>query len=560
MPLGLIFDGYVDEPACFGVPPYISPYIRYSAGVLKLFDYEIAYYTCDQWREDPKPVEEMLRRADVIVIVAGLSVPGRYRGGTPLLLSELQKISSLKRRGFLFLGGPITSGYALRGGKKALAISADNIDFVVTGDPEEALYQFLTKNDVDLRARRTYEKTKLWSVFGSEVVKLHPWYPWVMAELELSRGCDKGDAPCSFCTEGTSMKIEERPISDVLDEIRALYNFGIRAFRFGRCSNILTYQGTTFDNKRKPNADALRDLYSQAREACPQLMTLHTDNANPRTIVDFPDAAAEAIEIISKYNTEGDVLSFGIENLHPFVRNINNLKVNFDEALFAVKVVNEIGGWRPTPRSLPKLLPGLNFLVGLAGDSNESLKLHAEFLARILEEGLMLRRINIRKPMLFENTPLKVLIDKYPSRIKENHYKKWKEWVRSQIDQPLLKRLAPLGCIIKNLRIEEKVGNLSFGRQLATYPLLVGVVDDTLPLGTVIDAAVTDYGRRSLTAVPFPLDLNSCPLGSLTAIPGIGRARASRIISERPFASFEKLKEASDDEKVAEGLKIFTAL
>jgi radical SAM superfamily enzyme with C-terminal helix-hairpin-helix motif len=202
----------------------------------------------------------------------------------------------------------------------------------------------------------------------------------------------------------------------------------------------------------------------------------------------------------------------------------------------------------------------LNFLVGLAGDSNESLKLHAEFLARILEEGLMLRRINIRKPMLFENTPLKVLIDKYPSRIKENRYKKWKEWVRSQIDQPLLKRLAPLGCIIKNLRIEEKVGNLSFGRQLATYPLLVGVVDDTLPLGTVIDAAVTDYGRRSLTAVPFPLDLNSCPPGSLTAIPGIGRARASRIISQRPFSSFEKLKEAIDDEEVAEGLKIFTAL
>jgi radical SAM superfamily enzyme with C-terminal helix-hairpin-helix motif len=31
----VIIDGYVDEPACLGVPPYISPYIRAIAGVLK---------------------------------------------------------------------------------------------------------------------------------------------------------------------------------------------------------------------------------------------------------------------------------------------------------------------------------------------------------------------------------------------------------------------------------------------------------------------------------------------------------------------------------------------
>ncbi len=29
-----ILDGYVDEPACLGVPPYVSPYIRTVAGAL----------------------------------------------------------------------------------------------------------------------------------------------------------------------------------------------------------------------------------------------------------------------------------------------------------------------------------------------------------------------------------------------------------------------------------------------------------------------------------------------------------------------------------------------
>ena len=557
MPLGLIFDGYVDEPACLGVPPYVSPYVRYCAGVLRYFDYDVAYYTCDQWRKDPKSVEEALAEADIIAIIAGLSVPGRYRGGSPLLLSELQKIANLSRRGLLFLGGPIASGYVLRGGRDALTIYLNEVDCLVTGDIDEVLYHYLSRREIISHLRRGYGNVNIWSRLGSEVVKLHPWYPWIMAEIELSRGCDQVGAPCSFCTEGTSGEFEERPISDVIEEMKALYKAGVKAFRFGKCANILTYQGTLSSKGRRPNPKALEELYKNALESCPKLSVLHTDNANPKTIVDFPEESAEAIEIISKHNTEGDVLSFGIENLDPIVRNINNLKVDFEEALFAVRLVNEVGGWRPTKRSLPKILPGLNFIVGLAGDNDESLKIHSKFLRCILEEGLIVRRINIRKPMVFEKTPLKTLLTMYPSKVKESRYRKWKEWVRSEIDQPMLRRVAPLGCIVKDLRIEEKVGKLAFGRQLATYPLLVGVVDETLPVGAVLTTAVTDHGRRSVTGIPFPLDINNCPSSSLTAIPGIGKARASRIVQKRPYASLEKLKEAVDDEIILNVLELF---
>ena len=33
-----LLDGYVDEPTCLGVPPYISPYPRYIAGSISSFD------------------------------------------------------------------------------------------------------------------------------------------------------------------------------------------------------------------------------------------------------------------------------------------------------------------------------------------------------------------------------------------------------------------------------------------------------------------------------------------------------------------------------------------
>ena len=49
----VIIDGYVDEPACLGVPPYISPYIRTVAGVLKEHGLSPEYITIDQLRKDP---------------------------------------------------------------------------------------------------------------------------------------------------------------------------------------------------------------------------------------------------------------------------------------------------------------------------------------------------------------------------------------------------------------------------------------------------------------------------------------------------------------------------
>lgn len=47
----LIIDGYVDEPACLGVAPYVSPpYIREVAGVLAGHGYAARYVTIDQVR------------------------------------------------------------------------------------------------------------------------------------------------------------------------------------------------------------------------------------------------------------------------------------------------------------------------------------------------------------------------------------------------------------------------------------------------------------------------------------------------------------------------------
>ncbi|MDL2264753.1 radical SAM protein, partial [Synergistaceae bacterium OttesenSCG-928-I11] len=95
----IILDGYVDEPACFGVPPYISPYVRYCAGVLRAHDADVDYVTCDAWRGNRARTDDAIANADVVVVIMGLTVPGRYRGGSPLTLRELDAVASMRRKG-----------------------------------------------------------------------------------------------------------------------------------------------------------------------------------------------------------------------------------------------------------------------------------------------------------------------------------------------------------------------------------------------------------------------------------------------------------------------------
>jgi radical SAM superfamily enzyme with C-terminal helix-hairpin-helix motif len=100
----------------------------------------------------------------------------------------------------------------------------------------------------------------------------------------------------------------------------------------------------------------------------------------------------------------------------------------------------------------------------------------------------------------------------------------------------MLQRLAPEGTILPDVHLEYHQDGRTFGRQLGTYPLLVGIPGER-KLGHTVDVAVVDHGYRSVTGVPYPLDVNSATMDELTAIPGLGRQRAGNVIVNRPYES-----------------------
>ncbi|HOX34142.1 MAG TPA: radical SAM protein [Methanoregulaceae archaeon] len=530
----VILDGYVDEPACLGVPPYIAPYIRTVAGVLHEAGYFPRYLTIDQLRCEPSRING-LNAADCVVMIAGVTVPGKYLGGTPATLTEIRQIGSAVRAGTKLIGGPIAFGWSPEGGRAAVKQAIGGFDAMLTGSVAEALDEYLRGNEP--AGILDYSRSDPWSVAGSRIILQHPDFPHVMCELETARGCSHGAfGGCSFCTEPFYGRPRYRGTGGIAAEVEALYGNGARHFRLGRQPDILAY-GAGAGEFPAPVPEKIEALFSAVRSAAPEIRTLHIDNVSPATIARHEDAARAALSAIVRHHTPGDVAAFGMETADPAVVAANNLKVQPDEVFHAIEIVNGAGGMRRD--GVPELLPGLNFVCGLAGETEKTYDLNEQFLARVLAAGLLVRRVNIRQLMPFPGTPAheKNTLGKHDRR-----FRAFKEHARQQFDLPMLKEVFPPGTVLRDVIVEVS-GDLSFGRQMGSYPILAGI-PLRLPLRSVLDVVVVDWGMRSITALPVPVRINELPASALKWLPGIGKKNVARIIAKRPFptlAEFRKI-------------------
>jgi radical SAM superfamily enzyme with C-terminal helix-hairpin-helix motif len=272
---------------------------------------------------------------------------------------------------------------------------------------------------------------------------------------------------------------------------------------------------------------------------------LHVDNANPAVISTHPAESREVIETLVECCTAGNVLALGLESADPIVFRENNLNSTSDQLMDAVRTINEIGGERGKT-GLPKLLPGINLICGLDGETDITYRTDMDLLKRILSEGMMVRRINIRQVM-----PLR---KDFGTKVDKNSFKKFKEAVREEIDREMLKRIVPKGTLLKDVFMEIHDGNTTFGRQIGTYPILIGI-PYKVEIGSVHDITVTDWGFRSITGITTPFDINAMPMSAIEGLPGIGKKRAAKIVVGRPYSSMDELRKAIDDPAVLDDLQ-----
>lgn len=532
-PKAVIIDGYVDEPACLGVSPYISPYVRYAAGVCAERGFKTGYYTIDQLRREPAIFSE-LQKSDCVIVISGVTVPGKYFAGTPATATEVMQIAESLTAPETFFGGPLNLGYSGGGGHYAEKQCFSSYDHILRGEIGAALDNALSGRKPE--GRLNYKKIDSFSAAGSFIIKLHPEFPYVMCEMETARGCSRSvTGGCSFCTESVYGEPVFRSMDGIFAETKALYESGAEHIRVGRQPDILAYGAKTGDEFPKPKPDIIDKLFSGIRKNAPDLHTLHIDNVNPGTIANHEEEAEEALRAIVTWHTEGDVAAFGLESADPAVVSANNLKASAEEVMRAIEIVNKVGAARRN--GVPELLPGINFVTGLSGETADTYRLNIEFLREVERRGLLVRRVNIRQVMPFEGT------DAYEKNTLGQHdreFKAFKDEVRRNFDLPMLKRVFPAGTVLREIIIEES-GKTSFGRQMGSYPILIGIPQE-IEKGTVTDAAVTDWGFRSVTAMTVPVKINKLSIHALKYLPGVGKKRAASIIAKRPFKNIDEFR------------------
>ncbi len=524
-----MLDGYTDEPACLGVPPYISPYARLAFGALSDAGAEADYATIDQYRLG----EVSLEKYRLLAVIRNISVPGKYLRGMPASDRELAKISDS-------FGGTCVASLGVS--RKRLDQSlAGRFDHVCSEDLDATLYDLVSSGSLGDR-RRTSVEWERWLLKGAGACAEHPDRGGqLIAEVQMYRGCVRYiSGGCSFCVEPLLGEVLFRQPQDILKEMVNLNSVGVRNFRLGAQSCVYCYKSSEAGSSETPtpNADAIEELLRGIRSQV-NLDVLHLDNANPAVIAAHPVESRKVTQAIARYCTSGNVLAFGLESADPAVKKENNLNATAGQTLEAVRLVNEVGASRGRT-GLPVVLPGINFVCGLRGESKDTYRLNMDFLKSVLSEGLLLRRINIRQVI-----PSR---DDFPGVASRSDFERFKRTVRTEIDAPMLERMVPDGTVLTSVYAEVREGGRTLGRQVGSYPLMVDV-PYPVEVGIKMDISVIGRSFRSVTGIMHPTDANNATLGMLEAVPGIGRRRAATIIRNRPFESAEQLWALIDEPK-----------
>lgn len=492
-----IVDCYTVEPSGLGVPPYLSTYVRAAFSALRRTypDHDTHYLTIDdvRWCQNggqpyvAAPLSDQLTYsatvgreralkiiadAAVLVIIAGDAVPSVHlqaRNGSPAEVSQVLALS----RGERILVGPLAA--------QVLA------DPGLLGEPVDSLHTHtVTSQDLlaGSRAPAAYELLAAERGSYTDLIAELGWRP--VAEIELYRGCTRRRF-CSFCNEPVkSPLVRFRDPSDVLSEIEDLYAAGVRHFRLG--------QQTCFFSYLNRDADAIERMLAGIRDRCPGLDVLHIDNADPLAVAS--PAGARIAQLVARFCTEGNCAPMGIESFDPAVIDANVLTCTPEILLRAVANINEAGA-SAGPHGLPVLLPGLNIVYGLPGETHRTHYENLRWLVRILDAGYLCHRINVRQARAYPGTALS---RRDPAKLPPSaeHFATWKDDIAYVFDQPMKQRVYPAGTTITGLHSFFVTGRGTWHRRLGSYPIQVVEPGATRVLFEDADLVVTGHEPRYL--------------------------------------------------------------
>jgi radical SAM superfamily enzyme with C-terminal helix-hairpin-helix motif len=293
-------------------------------------------------------------------------------------------------------------------------------------------------------------------------------------EIESATGCNRKPG-CTFCIENIrGLPNTSREVDDIVDEIKALYDKEIRYFRIGRQPNFFSFWNCS--------PTKVEELFLKIWSNCPNIKVLYIDNVSPHNV--NTSAGKEITKIIAKYCTSANIASFGVESFDEAVRKKNNLNGTLNDIMESIRIINESGAVQDN-MGTRRFLPGINIIYGLDGQTEGTLNENLQYMDKILAKYIV-RRVFVRNLTSPHGLP-------FGENKNLQAFENWKQQIVSKFSLPMLKKVYPIGIIIKHERVEMIEGDNSILRQMGTCPERIVVKDTNLSLDNFYTIKITDY-------------------------------------------------------------------
>jgi len=474
----IILDCYTDEPSGYGVPPYLGTHQIHLSQALNKFNVEHSYLTIDDLRYNEESStdkstanttinkiksKELISNAEIIYIVMGCFIDYEYFNALPPKSDEVYEfLKDTKAKKVLFY---------VMGTKEGISEEYKNsklstiIDEFTHGNTYRFIadYFSIKKNAINEGCDENLIAPDylLLSEISSAKVSIE-FENDIIAEIETGTGCNTPF--CKFCIESVrSPKVTYRTPSSIIDQVQTLYAAGVRYFRLGRQPNFFHYA--------KQDVVKLEELLYGIRASCPDIKMLHIDNANIVNVIS--QKGIEFTKLICKYCTSGNISPFGIESFDNNVRKLNGVVGTSNQVLKAIEIINRFGNERDET-GYHKLLPGINLIHGLIGETQETHDLNMKFLEIIQSEGFLTRRLYYRSM----TRPTGVSFEDGPLR--DNDYETNFNDIVENYVLPMQEKVYPKGIVLSGQKEVSKTKSGYSCRAFGTCPIkinLIGNVD-----------------------------------------------------------------------------------
>jgi radical SAM superfamily enzyme with C-terminal helix-hairpin-helix motif len=464
----VILDCYTDEPSGFGVRPYLGTHQIHLSQALGYLGISHYYLTIDDLRycsrgdngdsdntdlsiinqtKNSDNALDILHEAAVIYIIMGCFVDYTYFSSVPPKSDEVYSyLKDTKARKILFYVLGTVNGISPDYSNSKLSSIIDHVEHGNT-------YRFVLENALvgtrDFLNPNYQLLEEISSVEPNIVSQLrNP----IIAEIETGTGCSTPF--CYFCIESLrSPEVVYRTTKSIISQVSCLYRSGIRHFRLGRQPNFYHYH--------YQNIEEVENLLSGIRKGCPEIETLHVDNGNIIHVI--TEQGIEITKLLVKYCTSGNIIPLGIESFDNTVRKAIRKVGSAEQAIQAISVINDIGREKGLDGN-SRLLPGINLIYGLPGQTSDTHKINIQYLQKILQKDFYTGRLFYRRmtrPTGISFTDGPELTQEYNGNFRE---------IINSFVLPMQERVYPIGSIIRGRREVIWKNGDSYMRTLGTCP------------------------------------------------------------------------------------------